>query len=542
MGSLDVYSFASFGYEGCVVKIEADLKNGLPITDIVGLPGNAVREARDRIRVAIKNSGFEYPLSRILINLCPAGEKKDGSGFDLPIALSVLCANEKLTAEHSVSCLVIGELELSGKVRKVSGVLAAVVAGLKIGIRNFIVPAENKAEALIPKGGTVFGTENLSEAFAAVKKLANCEQNTGDNLPPCIASNVNATENVNADNFECSVQWSEPVTSDYCEVRGQAALLYALELAAAGGHNLLAYGPPGCGKTLALKKFASLLPDLDFKTSEEVTRIYSIAGLLNSNNSEILIKRPPFRIPHQSASLEGVIGGAGKCCPGEISLAHGGVLFLDEAGQFKASVLQSLRTPLETGLVTLSRAEKRSTFPARFQLLLAMNPCACGSLGSEDKFCTCAPQTIDRYWKKLTAPLLDRIDIRIFVLPPKPIQRLSEQNTSTEQMRQRIKSACEISFERNRFYQRDKSDILFYLKNALIAPEAIDKICTLTIDAHRAFETISQKDSLSGRGSHSVLKIARTIADINGIEKINTHCLEQAILYRKLNPLLPDFL
>lgn len=530
---MEIYSFVSFGYDGHLVKIEADLKNGLPVTEIVGLPGTAVKEARERVRVAIKNSGFEYPTSRILINLCPADEKKEGSGFDLPIALSLLCAADKTQSDNSSACFVMGELELSGRVRKVCGVLAAVSAGLKRGIRYFIVPNENKAEAAIAENAIVFGVNDLTGAFETIKRLSS------DDAQLSVARSGETTEL----HSPTIVHWSEPITENYREVKGQKELLSGLEIAAAGGHNLLAYGPPGCGKTLTLKKFASLLPDLDFKTSEEVTRIYSIAGLLGADDTNgVLIRRPPFRMPHQSASLEGIIGGAGKCLPGEISLAHGGVLFLDEAVQFKASVLQSLRVPLETGFVTLSRAEKRTSFPARFQLLLAMNPCECGNLGSENKFCTCAPQTIDRYWKKLTAPLLDRIDMRIFVLPPHTASLLSESSHSTEQMRKTVKAVYETSFERNAFYQKGVVDDYDNLKNAQISPDGIEKICRMTVEAQRAFEALSERSNFSGRGGHALLKIARTIADIEGLKKINTVNLEKAFLYRSFNPLLPDFL
>ncbi|MEL3907935.1 MAG: YifB family Mg chelatase-like AAA ATPase [Treponemataceae bacterium] len=539
MKNVEVFSFLSFGYEGRVVKVEADLKSGLPNTEIVGLPGGAVKEARERVRVAIKNSGFEYPFSRILINLCPASEKKEGSGFDLPIALAVLSVNEELTADKAPPCLVIGELELSGRVRKVSGVLAAISCGLKAGIKHFIVPTENKNEALISKNCKVFGVDTLNEAFESLKKIATLND-------VAISCKMPFSEKA-GENNSFKVFWSEPVKSNYSEVKGQEQLLYALEIAAAGGHNLLAYGPPGCGKSLALKKFGELLPDLDFKTSEELTRIYSIAGLLDSTCEEVLIRRPPFRTPHQSASLEGIIGGAGKCLPGEISLAHGGVLFLDEATQFKATVLQSLRAPLETGFVSLSRAEKRTRYPARFQLLLALNPCDCGNLGSSDKFCTCSPLVVDRYWKKLTAPLLDRIDLRLFVTPPNSSQLLAESSNSSEKMRSRVKLVYETSKERNQFYYQkqnynEQETNFFYFKNALIQAEFVNKICILTREAEKIFTSYFEKNSLSGRGSHAILKIARTIADLEQSEKINSACLETALSLRKFNPLLPDFL
>lgn len=550
MKNLEVFSFLSFGYEGRLVKVEADLKKGLPITEIVGLPGGAVKEARERVRVAIKNSQLEYPMLRVLINLSPASEKKEGSGFDLAIALAVLAASEKAEIDTKTLVMAIGELELSGRVRKVRGVLAAIFCGIKAGIKYFIVPNENYDEALIPGNCFVLGVDNLDEAFNSLNTVCQMQKDKKvfdeqKFLESCISEKFKANLNCSFKNNkpkDYEIIWSENIDSNYSEVKGQDELLFSLEVAAAGGHNLLAYGPPGCGKSLSLKKFQSLLPDLDLKTSEEVTRIYSIAGLLNLKNTqdEILIRRPPFRMPHQSASLEGIIGGAGKCLPGEISLSHGGVLFLDEATQFKASVLQSLRSPLETGSVTLSRAEKRTTYPARFQLLLAMNPCSCGNLGSENKFCTCSPLVIDRYWKKLTAPLLDRIDLRVFVEPPKSESLLFESETSTEKMRTNIKKAQEISLDRNIFYNKDLN--FSTIKNNMLSPESISNVCVLTDEASRGFKNLFEKNDFSGRGSHAVLKVARTIADIEGLNKINVDCLERAMILRKFNPLLPDFL
>lgn len=552
MKNLQIFSFLSFGYEGRAVKVEADLKNGLPFTEIVGLPGGAVKEARERVRVAIKNSDLEYPSLRILINLSPASERKEGSGFDLAIALAVLAANKKQELESEKAIMVIGELELSGRVRKVSGVLAAISCGLKAGIQYFIVPCENKKEALIPGNCTIFAVSNLNEAFEGLSLI--CEgANNKENLPldtNLVPYEVKSLEKISQDSQKRTnlpkyqINWSEEIKSDYSEVKGQSELLFAIQVAAAGGHNLLAYGAPGCGKSLALNKFADLLPDLDFKTSEELTRIYSIAGLLNlsTDSEEVLIKRPPFRKPHQSASLQGIVGGGGKCLPGEISLSHGGVLFLDEAVQFKSSVLQSLREPLESGFVTLSRAEKRTSYPARFQLLMAMNPCDCGNLGSKNDFCTCPMQVVDRYWKKLTAPLLDRIDLRIFVEKGSPESLLSKGSYSSKEMRKKVKEVYEVARDRNSFYLDNSDTNFFNLKNSAILPDSISAICSLTTEASRSFRLLCETDKCSGRASHAILKLARTIADLENLEKINANCLEKAAAMRRFNPLLPDFL
>ncbi|PIE98681.1 MAG: magnesium chelatase [Treponema sp.] len=539
---MQIFSFSAFGYEGEIIKVEADLKTGLPVAEIVGLPGSAVKEARDRMRVAIKNSGFEFPLMRILINLSPASEKKDGSGFDLPIAVAVLNSkqvysekdeNDANTEDENPkkSVLIIGELELSGTVRPVYGVLGAISAGIENGIKNFIVPFENKDEALIPGNVNVYGVKNLNEAMDSFAKIKS-------------GLNFLQYNNISIAN-ERKIIWSDEgnLKEDYSDVRGQESLLRSIEIAAAGGHNLLVYGPPGCGKTLSLIRFSSLLPDLDFKTAQQVTRIYSIAGLLpKGSQNSILMKRPPFRMPHQNASLEGIIGGAGKCMPGEISLAHGGVLFLDEANQFKAAVLQSLRAPLETGIVSLSRAERRTTFPARFQLLAAVNPCPCGNLGAENKFCTCPPVSVEKYWKKLTAPLLDRIDLRIYVEAPTAESLLGVKTKSTAEIRHTIKSVYEIQIDRNMYYILKTDNNTNNWKNSNLSSEEINKICLLTDEARRGFEAISEEKSLSGRGSHAILKIARTIADIEASEKITVAEIEEAIAMRSWVSFLPDFL
>ena len=456
---MDILSFSSFGYEGEIIRVEADLRTGLPVIDIVGLPGNAVKEAKERMKVAIKNSKIEFPQSRILINLSPADLRKNGSSFDLPIALSVLVArlNRGASVLNEVKIMVMGELELSGNVRPVRGVLGAVATGVQHGIKHYVVPKENEKEASILK-------------------------------------NIN--------------------------------------------------GPPGCGKTLSLRRFQSLLPDMDFKTAHEVTRIYSVAGLLgeNSDKKDVLIRRPPFRMPHPNASLEGMIGGAGSCLPGEISLAHGGVLFLDEATQFKATVLQTLRSPLETGRITVSRAGRSSTFPANFQLLVACNPCPCGNFGADGKVCTCMPQVVENYWKKLTAPLLDRIDLRIPVFPPSASTLLEETTHSIEDLRANIKTARYLQWERsNRKDEKSVPSFIEY-KNANLLPRETSSSCKLTEEASRIFSDLTEEKQLSGRGSHAVLKIARTIADIEGLERISTAHLEEAFSLRQWSNFLPDFL
>ena len=574
---MTIMSFASFGYEGEIIKVEADLRRGLPIVDIVGLPGSAVKEARERMRAAIGNSDLPFPQERILINLSPADQKKEGSGFDLPIALAVLQAGCAL----DMPVMVIGELELSGRVRPVRGVLGALISGSAAGIEYFIVPKENEAEARIQQGVRIYGVETLREALeclyaieAELRVEKDCETNTDEKNGSTPAQEaIGHTGN----SISTAASWSEPSQADvvantgtggfFEEVYGQRELVRALHIAAAGGHSVLAYGPPGCGKTLSMQRFASLLPDLDPKTAEEVTHIYSIAGLLPSmRGHDVRIKRPPFRMPHPNASLEGMIGGAGKCMPGEISLAHGGTLFLDEAVQFKQTVLQTLRAPLETGTVTLSRAGRATTFPARFQLLMALNSCPCGNLGADGKICTCMPAVVEQYWKKLTAPLIDRIDLRIPVFPPQSYGLPEKPCYNTADMRKKIAASDKIQRERYTAYLRKgfnggaagtpvhnkavnsslagaaQSAAQLSYKNVHLTPSALSAVCPLTGEAERIFTHNAEKRELSGRGSHAILKIARTIADLAQEEVIAAPHIEEAIRLREWSSFLPFFM
>ena len=574
---MTIMSFASFGYEGEIIKVEADLRRGLPIVDIVGLPGSAVKEARERMRAAIGNSDLPFPQERILINLSPADQKKEGSGFDLPIALAVLQTDCAL----DVPVMVIGELELSGRVRPVRGVLGALISGAAAGIGYFIVPKENEAEARIQQGVHIYGVETLREALECLYAIEtelrtenNSESNTGGKNGGAPAREaIGHTGN----SISTAASWSEPSQADaaantgtggfFEEVYGQRELVRALHIAAAGGHSVLAYGPPGCGKTLSMQRFASLLPDLDPKTAEEVTHIYSIAGLLpHIHGHDVRIKRPPFRMPHPNASLEGMIGGAGKCMPGEISLAHGGTLFLDEAVQFKQTVLQTLRAPLETGTVTLSRAGRASTFPARFQLLMALNSCPCGNLGADGKVCTCMPAVVEQYWKKLTAPLIDRIDLRIPVFPPQAYGLPEKPCYNTADMRKKIAASDNIQRERYAAYLHkglnggaagtpvnekvvapslactSQSAAQLSYKNVHLTPSALSAVCPLTGEAERIFTHNAEKRELSGRGSHAILKIARTIADLAQEDVIAAAHIEEAIRLREWSSFLPFFM
>ncbi len=499
---MQIFSFSPFGYEGSLVTVEVDLRKGIPAVDMVGLADGAVRESRERMRSAVVNSGFDFPQDRILISLSPADVKKEGAGFDLAIALAVLVQASTDGMGANGTCLVMGELELSGRVRCVRGVHAAVATALEHGITRCIVPAGNMAEALAVEGMSVYGATSLRSAFEAL---------FNDSFFSVID---NQKTHENSD----SVQFMD-ITSAYefSDIKGQKNLVRALQIAAAGGHSLLAYGPPGCGKTLALQKFPALLPLLTKEESCPVTRIYSLAGLLPKEQSMITI--PPFRMPHQSASLEGICGGGPQCRPGEISLAHNGVLFLDEAAEFRSSVLQTLRVPMECGSITLSRAGRSSIYPAHFQLIAAANPCPCGNFGVEGKICLCSIRSVEQYWKKFSAPLLDRIDIRVPILHS--VNKDSAQSISTAELRKEI--AVAINIQRKR---QDK-------KNCQLLPEEIGRFCGQTPEAKKRLTDAVNEYGFSPRAVSSVVKLARTIADMADSEIITEEHIEEAVFYRK---------
>lgn len=506
---MSIVSFSPFGYEGVIVTIEVDLRRGIPAIDIVGLADSAVKEARERMRAAITNSGFEFPGERVLINLSPADVKKEGSGFDLAIAIAVLQAKNQCTIEAITQrkVLIVGELELSGKIRAVRGVHAAISSSLSEDIFACIIPEENKEEAKSFPNIPIFPVSHLKDAVNIFSKI----------MDP------NFTY-VSQDEFEENLQndiiFDQDFSLDFGDIIGQDFLLRGLQIAAAGGHNLMTFGPPGCGKTLALQCFPSILPLLNKEESQTVTRIHSLTGL--NSNQERFIQKPPFRMPHQSASLEGVIGGGKYCTLGEISLAHNGVLFLDEAGEFRSSVLQALRIPLEKGSITLSRAGRSTTFPARFQLLLATNPCPCGNFGSDNKICICNPRSIEQYWKKFSAPLLDRIDIRIPVQTVNhSLMNSSNKKTTSKDLQPAIAKALSIQKSRQS------------KKNCFLTPEEIIYFCKLTSENQEYLEQMAEKYNFSARAIHSCVKVARTIADMEGCFSIEKKHLTEAVEYRK---------
>ncbi len=520
---MQIYSFSPFGYEGALVTVEVDLRRGIPATDIVGLADGAVKESRERMQAAIRNSGFDYPPERVLISLSPADLKKEGAGFDLPVALAVLAAkaeDEGHSGFIDEPILVMGELELSGRVRAVKGIHAAVSTAAASGIMRCIVPVQNADEAREISGVQVYGTDSLENAFRSLSDTSfyvtrNIENGINSIPPGCVE-----TDGVLFPEISSGYEFSE--------LKGQKQLVRGLQIAAAGGHNLIALGAPGCGKTMAIQKFPAINPVLTIDEAQSVTRIWSLAGLIKP--SEPLIRIPPFRIPHQTASIEGICGGGPTCRPGEISLAHNGVLFLDEAAEFRSSVLQMLRVPLENGTISLSRAGRTTVYPARFQLLMAVNPCPCGNYGSKSKICLCSLKSIDQYWKKFSAPLLDRVDLRIFVENNYDENCIPEERpglTTTEEIRTGI--ACAVKIQRKRQG----------IKNAHLSPQEILDFCPLDTESRNVLDNATLRYGFSPRAIASCLKVARTIADIAGEKNIKPEHMQEAIDFHKLCATLP---
>jgi len=487
------------------VDVEVDIVNSLPGISIVGLPDTAVSEARDRVRSAIKNSEFTFPAKKIVINLAPADLKKEGSNFDLPIAVGVLIEEEVIDSEKIKDYAFLGELSLDGTLRSVNGVLPLILGLKEIGVKNVIVPVINAKEAALVDGINVFGANNLSEVVNHFLEM------------PIVQTKINIQEYL-------SEKSNQEYIYDFKDVKGQQKAKRALEIAAAGGHNLLMIGTPGSGKTLMAKCFASILPPLELQEALELTKIYSICGLLS--NEEPLMTKRPFRSVHHKASANGIIGGGSNPKPGEITLSHRGVLFLDEMIEFPRNVLEVLRQPLEDGEIVISRAKHSIKYPAKFMLLGAMNPCPCGFLGDKEKHCTCSDFQIDRYLSRLSGPLLDRIDLQIDV-PRLTTEELINTNTESEsssQIRQRVINARKIQAIR---YKNEN-----ILTNSELNSKQIKKYCKIDKTAEEIFKVAIIKYQLSGRRYDRKLKLARTIADLDNSEAITQNHLMQALQYK----------
>lgn len=517
---MGIYSYAIHGYEGKLVSVEVDLRQGIPGMEIVGLPDSAVRESRERVRIALRNSGYEIPARRILFSLAPADLKKEGAAFDLALALALLIRSGQLREPAPEQAwLVLGELELSGRLRPVNGVTAAAARGLEAGLRRFLVPRANLEEARCLTGGRFCGAEDLRQAAHLLQGGLVDGGGAGEREVPQVPS-IRQERNSPAES-EAPLPWR------WEDLRGQPYLKRALQVAAAGGHHLLVFGPPGCGKTMSGQILPRILPDLTPGAALETTRIHSLTGRRAGNPG--LIRRPPFRMPHHSSSEEGLIGGGRNPAPGEVSLAHRGVLFLDEAPEFRKNALQSLREPLTRGRVELSRAANSCWYPAEFQLILAANPCPCGNLGKDDGVCVCSRQEIARYWFRIGGALMDRIDIRAPVEPVEPRLLLEKEGQSGDEVRETVIQARRRQAARNGTAAAGTVPLL----NGRLGPDALERLSSMEEDTELYFYKAVKRLGLSSRAMISVLRVARTIADLDGAERLTRSHIGEAVQHRR---------